>query len=147
VTIRLILIRAVGVLVATASLLAAPVHSKEEFSLSVALKAEYDPKLTVCTLVRTDKPFYVVLTNGRTNTILSGKLQEPKQQVFTLELAVSQGNTQHGWIYDNGVYEPKLGVAVGRPIIVRTQNHPTNYEREIVVTRDPCPTLDDDVSR
>lgn len=62
------LIRTMGVLVATSSLVAAPAQSKEEFSLAIELKAPYDQRLSVCTLVRTDEPFYVVLTNGKTNT-------------------------------------------------------------------------------
>jgi hypothetical protein len=86
VTIRRALIRTMGVLVATSSLVAAPAQSKGGFSLTIELKAPYDPPLTVCTLVRTDEPFYVVLTNGKTNTILSGKLQKAKQQVFALQL-------------------------------------------------------------
>jgi hypothetical protein len=145
VTLRGALIRTMGVLVATSSLVAAPVQSKEEFSLTIELKAPYDPRFSVCTLVRTDKPFYVVLTNGKINTSFSGKLQKAKQQVFPLELDVSQGNN-HGWISDNGVYELKLDAAVARPVIVERQNHPTNYKREITLSHDGCRSLDDGLS-
>jgi len=145
VTIRGALIRTMGVLVATSSLVAAPAQSKEEFSLAIKLKAPYDPRLSVCTLVRTDEPFYVVLTNGKTNTAFSGKLQKAKQQVFPLQLDVLQGNN-HGWIHDNGIYELKLDAAVARPIIVETQNHPTDYEREITLSHDGCRSLNDGLS-
>lgn len=126
--------------VATTSLVAVPAQSKGGFSLTIELKAPYDPPLTVCTLVRTDEPFYVVLTNGKTNTILSGKLQEAKQQVFPLQLDVAQGNNR-GWVRDNGVYKLKLEAAVARPIIVGSQNHPTDYERKITLSHDGCPSL------
>jgi hypothetical protein len=145
VTIRGALIRTMGVLVATSSLVAVPVQSKEEFSLTVELKAPYDPRLSVCTLVRTEKPFYVVLTNGKTNTRFSGKLQKAKQQVFPLQLDVSQGNN-HGWISDNGIYELKLDAAVARPIIVERENHPTHYERQITLSHDGCRSLEDGLS-
>jgi hypothetical protein len=124
--IRRALIGMMGVLFATSSLVGAPGQSKDEFSIAIELKAPYDPRLSVCTLVRTNEPFYVVLTNGKTNTIFSGKLQELKQKVFPLELDVSQGSNNHGWIRDNDVYELKLDAAVARPIIVETKNHPTN---------------------
>src|SRR5579864_4187440 len=95
VTIRRALIRTMGILVATSSLVAAPAELKRDFSLAIELKVPYDLQLSVCTLVRTDEPFYVVLTNGKTNTILSGKLQKVKQQAFPLQLDVSQGNDNH----------------------------------------------------
>jgi len=144
VTIGRALIRTIGVLVATSNLVAAPAESKEQFSLSIELKAPYDQRLSVCTLVRTGEPFYVVLRNGKTNTIFSGKLQEAKQQVFPLQLDVSQGNN-HGWIRDNGVYELRLNAAVARPVMVVTQNHPTDYERGITLSHG-CASLSDGLS-
>jgi len=143
VTIRQALIRTMGVLAATSSLLAGG-QSKEELSLAIELKAPYDLRLSVCTLVRTDEPFYVVLTNGKTHTILSGKLHKAKQQIFPLQLDVSQGNN-HGWIRDNDVYELKLDATVARPMIVETKNHPTDYKREITLSHDGCSSLNDDV--
>jgi len=144
--IRRALIGMMGVLLATSSLVGAPGQSKDEFSIAIELKSPYGPRLSVCTLVRTDEPFYVVLTNGKTNTIFSGKLQELKQKVFPLELDVSQSSNNHGWIRDNDVYELKSEAAVARPIIVETKNHPTNYDREITLSRDGCPVLTNDVS-
>jgi len=137
------LIRTVGVLVAASSLVAAP--PKEGLSLAIELKAPYDPPLSMCTLVRTDEPFYVVLTNGKTSTIFSGKLERAKQQIYPLQLDVSQGN-DHGWISDNDVYELKLDAAVTRPIIVERQNHPTHYERKITLSQHICPSLSDGLS-
>lgn len=140
-TTRPALIRTMGVLIASAVLIAASDHSREEFRLAIVLKAQYNPALTVCTLVRTDEPFSVVLASGNTNTILSGKLEKAKQDIFALQLDVSQGSDEHGWISDSGVYKLKLDAAVGRPIIIERQNHPTKYEREIVLTKGICPSL------
>jgi hypothetical protein len=136
---------AMGALVGIASLVTAGGQARDEFSLTVKLKAHYDPKLTACTLVRTGEPFVVVFTNGGRTTLISGKLERPKNQVFALQLDVEQGNRDR-WIVDRLVYELKPGATVEHPVIVETCNHPGDYGREISLTRGNCPSLDDVLS-
>ena len=69
------------------------------FSLTVKLKAQYDPKPTVCILIRTAEVFGTVVTSGKTKTVVSGKLQEAKNRVFPLELDISQGDNDHSIVY------------------------------------------------
>ena len=113
--------------------------------LIVKLTGQYDPNSTVCTRVRTEEPFEVVLTNGKKNTIFWGELRRPKKRVFQLELAVFQGNDDVG-IFDRGIYQLQLGVAVRGPVVVETSNHPSDnprVDREITLVRGSCPTPDE----
>jgi hypothetical protein len=133
---------AMGAFVGMASLVTAGGQTRDEFSLTVKLKTRYDPKLTACTLVRTGEPFVVVFTNGERTTLISGKLERPKNQVVALQLDVEQGDRDR-WILDRLVYELKPGVTAEHPVIVETCNHPGDYEREISLTRGNCPSLSD----
>ena len=108
------------------------------YSLSVKLGKGYDPKITVCTKVRIDEPFEIVLTHGKTETVLSGKIQNAKKHAFLLELAVSQGN-EEGAVFDRLGYELEPGKAVQRPVIVETRNHPSMAEQEVFLSHGRCP--------
>jgi hypothetical protein len=125
-----------------ASVAAAGAQTNKGLSLTVNLLGQYDPNLTVCTRVRSDEPFVVVLTNGKIETNVSGKLQRHKKQRFTLELAVAQGNS-HGWIFDRLIYQLELGVRAKGPEIVETRNHPSGpklEDLEITLARGSCPS-------
>jgi hypothetical protein len=69
----------VSVVVGIATASFAGVHIKKAYSLTIKLTGNYDPIFTVCTLVRTAEPFEIALTNGKTQTVLSGKLQRSRR--------------------------------------------------------------------
>jgi len=120
------------------------VHSTKAYSLTIKLTGSRDPIFTVCTLIRTAEPFEVALTNGKTQTLLSGKLKREKNEGMPLELEVAQGHGDR-WDFDRLGYELKLGGAAERPVVVYTRNHPGVDEPEITLAGDGgCPTLKDD---
>ena len=63
-------------------------------------------------MIRTGEWFETVVETGKTKTIVSGKLEDAKNQVFRLELGVSQGDN-----YDNLIYELRLGIPAEYPVI------------------------------
>lgn len=132
--------RAVGVLFGIACLVAAGGQAKERFYLKIELQAHHGFRLALCTLVRTGEPFALVVTSGGLKAVVSGRLQNPKKQVFPLELDVEQGNNDRS-IFERLVYELKLDEAVDRPTIVERCNHPMDYEPEITLTRSSCLSL------
>ena len=117
-------------------------HTTRAYSLTIKLTGNRDPMFTVCTLVRTDEHFEVALTNGKTQTVLSGKLQRAKNEGIPLELEVAQGRGDR-WDFDRLGYELKLGGAE-RPVVVYTRNHPGVEEPEITLADVGCPTLKGD---
>jgi len=68
---------------------AADQRQKNEFALTVKLKGQYDPKPTICMLIRTREVFVTVMTTGKTKTVVSGKLQDAKNEAFPLELDIA----------------------------------------------------------
>ena len=118
-------------------------HATKAYSLTIRLKGNHDPMFTVCTLVRTAEPFEVALTNGKTQTVLSGKLQHAKNEGIPLELEVAQGRGDR-WDFDRLGFKLKLGVAAERPVVVYTRNHPGVEEPEITLADGGCLTLKDD---
>lgn len=121
-------------------------HTTKARSLTMRLPENYDPLLTVCTLVRTGEPFEVALTNGKTQTILSGKLQPARNEVIPLELEVARGRGER-WDFDRLRYELTLGSAVKGPVAVLTRNHPGNEEPALTLADGGCPTLEDSGSK
>ena len=148
-TIRPALFRTIGVLVGTASLTVAAARPNQQFSLTVKLRGHYNPTLTVCALVRAAEPFEIVLTNGETETRLSGQLQRPEKRGFQLELAVAQGKDDR-WVFDRLVYKPQLDAAMVQPAVVETSNHasdnPKLEDREITLSHSGCASLSEDVT-
>ena len=118
-------------------------HTTKAHSLTMKLMGNHAPMLTVCTLVRTAEHFEVALTNGKTQTVLSGKLEQAKNDGIPLELEVAQGRGDR-WDFDRLGYELKVGGAAERPVVVYTRNHPGIEEPEITLADGGCPTLKDD---
>jgi hypothetical protein len=113
------------------------------YSLTIKLAGNHDHVVTVCTLIRTAEPFEVALTDAKTQTLLSGKLEHAKSRGMRLELEVWQGRGERGE-FDRLGYELTLGGAMARPVVVYTRNHPGVEEPEITVADGGCPTLKDD---
>jgi hypothetical protein len=73
------------------------------------------------------------MTTGKTKTVVSGKLQDAKNEAFPLELDIAQGDN-HSSVADRLIYEMHLGVPE-HPTIVKMSNHPPGYDREVSLAR------------
>jgi hypothetical protein len=56
-------------------------QQKDWYSLTVKLKPQYDPRPTICILIRTGEWFETVVETRKTKTIATGKLEDAKNQV------------------------------------------------------------------
>jgi hypothetical protein len=113
-------------------------QQKDWYSLTVKLKPQYDPRPTLCILIRKGEWFETVVETGKTKTTVSGNLEDAKNQVFRLELGISQGDNHHS-IVDRRIYELRLGVPAEFPIIQEMSNHPPGFDREVLLIHDSCP--------
>lgn len=113
-------------------------QQKDWYSLAVKLKPQYDPRPTICMVIRTGEWFETVVETGKTRTIVSGKLEEAKNHVFPLELEISQGDDHHS-IVDRRIYELRLGIPAKYPVVPEMSNHPPGFEREVRLFHDSCP--------
>ena len=117
---------------------AAAQQQKDWYSLMVKPKPQYGPRPTICILIRTGEWFETAVETGKTKTIVSGKLEDAKDQVFRLELGISQGDT-HRSIVDRRIYELRLGIPSEFPIVQEMSNHPPGFDREVRLIHDSCP--------
>ena len=86
----------------------------------------------------TDEWFETVVETGTTKTIVSGKLEDAKNQVFRVELGVSQGDNHHS-IKDRLIYELRLGIPADYPVTQEMSNHDPGFDREVRLIHDSCP--------
>lgn len=112
-------------------------RQKDWFFLTVKLIAAYEPRPAVCILVRTGEVFETVVMTGKTKTEFSGKLQDPKNQVFPMELDISQGDNSHS-IKDRLIYELHVGIVAENPTTGEMSNHSGTYDREVRLCPGGC---------
>jgi len=113
-------------------------QQKDWYSLTDKLKPQYAPRPTICILIRKGEQFEAVVETAKTKTIVTGKLEDAKNQVFPLELEISQGDNQHS-IVDRLRYELRLGIPAEYPIIQEMSNHPPGFDREVRLIHNSCP--------
>jgi len=90
----------------------------ESFDLEVTLMTPINHDFTMQTTVRIGQPFEIITTNGGISNKVSGTLQAPTNEVYSLALTVSEWASETMHIRDPMKLELKLGKSwAGGPVM------------------------------